>query len=108
MAVRYFSYESICSNLPSSCELGTLAQINGEFCPNFNASMVQSPSAPAKKSVTCVTDFFICVRRTQHHWAKPTSFVAAATTSLSTVRTQMNDVALRANEVLRNEDATLA
>ena len=63
-----------------------------------------SPSAPAKKSKSKDLDFFICVRRTQHHLSACTQYHLTKGQHHSAARrTQMNDVALRANDVLRNE-----
>ncbi len=62
--------------------------------------------SPFTKIRELALGFFICVRRTQHRllgYAEKLHLWATPTTSLSAVRTQMNDVALRANEVLRNE-----
>ena len=63
-----------------------------------------NPTAPAKKSKSKDLDFFICVRRTQHHLSAThaTSFRAKREYHCP-LRTQMNEVALRANDVLRND-----
>ena len=64
-------------------------------------------STPLKKSIAIAVDFFICVRRTQHHLRACTQHhLSFSSTSFRRRRTQMNDVALRANDVLRN-DVTL-
>ncbi len=71
-----------------------------------------SPVTRTKNPKAKAFGFFICVRRTQHHWAKPTSFVhkyniifSFADTNERCCAVSANEVALRANEVLRNEVA---
>ena len=63
-----------------------------------------NPPAPAKKSKSKDLDFFICVRRTQHHLRACTQHhLSVSSTSLPPRAAQMNEVALRANDVLRND-----
>ena len=57
-----------------------------------------------KKSKSKDLDFFICVRRTQHHLRGTRNIISSkARTSLPPRAAQMNEVALRANDVLRND-----
>jgi len=64
-------------------------------------------STRLKKSIAIAMDFFICVRRTQHHLRACTQHhLSVSSTSLPPCAAQMNDVALCANDVLRN-DVTL-
>ena len=48
-------------------------------------------------------DFFICVRRTQHHLTEGQHHFERSENIIVRLRTQMNEVALRANDVLRND-----
>ena len=47
--------------------------------------------------------FFICVRRTQHHLTEGQHHFEQSENIIVRLRTQMNEVALRANDVLRND-----
>jgi len=48
-------------------------------------------------------DFFICVLRTQHRLTEGQHHFEQSENIIVRLRTQMNDVALRANDVLRND-----
>jgi len=59
--VLLFCLKTTRSNLPISCEIGTLAQIESRSTMKYTASMVQNPSASAKAKqalIRCLFCFF--------------------------------------------------
>ena len=56
-----------------------------------------------QKSESFTFGFFICVRRTQHRLTVGQHRFEYGENIIVRLRTQMNDVALRANDVLRND-----
>ena len=66
-----------------------------------------SPAGGARKSKSLDLDFFICVRRTQHHLTEGQQHFEFSENIIVRSRTQMNDVALRANDVLRSDEIFL-
>ena len=62
-----------------------------------------SPVIRTKKSKSKDLDFFICVLRTQHRLTEGQHHFEQSENIIVRLRTQMNDVALRANDVLRND-----
>ena len=58
-----------------------------------------SPAGGAKKSKPIGLDFFICVRRTGHHLTEGQHHYERSEYIIVRLRTQMNDVVLRTNEV---------
>ena len=73
-------------------------------CSSSEHSGGRIPGGASKKSIAIAMDFFICVRRTQHHLRACTQHHLTKGQHHSAARrTQMNEVALRANGVLRND-----
>ena len=73
-----------------------------------------NPGSSSKKSIAIAMDFFICVRTVRKANCDTTSFACLhaisfdrRSTSFRRRRTQMNEVALRANDVLRNDVTAL-
>ena len=58
------------------------------------------PAGGAKKSKSFDLDFFICVRRTQHHLTVGQHHYERSEYIIVRLRTQMNDVVLCTNDVM--------
>ena len=62
-----------------------------------------SPSAPAKKIQVARLGFFHLCRKAQHRLRGTRNIISSEARTSLPLAAQMNDVALRANDVLRND-----